>query len=173
MRGVKSRTPSKAWKRLGHKKRRRSAIPGDKRVRAWWDPKKTVRQNYEAMGLVAQVNFTEAEPAALRPAEPTTGPVMSEDAASSAAPASEQQPKRKHCVISAARTKLPAPKPVKMTWTNKVYWSQLLAKHGQDYKAMARDIKLNPMQHAPDTCKKYCLQYLTSYANEDSSAPDK
>ncbi|KAL2653630.1 hypothetical protein R1flu_021758 [Riccia fluitans] len=51
--------------------------------------------------------------------------------------------------------------PVKrLTKMQRVYFSRLIQKHGFDYQAMARDIKLNEMQHPEGSLRKYVAQFL-------------
>ena len=44
--------------------------------------------------------------------------------------------------------------------SQKQHIKQLIDKHGNDYKAMARDIKLNIYQHTKAQLKKKCEKYL-------------
>ncbi|KAG6543605.1 hypothetical protein Mapa_014968 [Marchantia paleacea] len=47
----------------------------------------------------------------------------------------------------------------RLTKMQRVYFSRLIRKHGSDYQAMARDIKLNEMQHPEAALRKYCSQF--------------
>ena len=40
------------------------------------------------------------------------------------------------------------------------YLSTLIAKHGDDYRRMARDMKLNPYQHTAARLRRRCIRYL-------------
>ena len=44
--------------------------------------------------------------------------------------------------------------------SQKQFIKQLIDKHGNDYKAMARDIKLNIYQHTKAQLKNKCEKYL-------------
>lgn len=46
------------------------------------------------------------------------------------------------------------------------YWARLIEKYGDDYKAMARDIKLNTHQHTKKKCEKKCKLYHQLYGND-------
>jgi len=46
-----------------------------------------------------------------------------------------------------------------------MYWKKLIGKYKDDYKAMARDIKLNNYQHTPKQCKKKSEIYLKKYSH--------
>jgi len=50
----------------------------------------------------------------------------------------------------------------------RAYWQRLIAKHGDNYAAMARDIKLNNYQHTQRVCEKKCALYKEKY-NDDLS----
>lgn len=50
----------------------------------------------------------------------------------------------------------------------RAYWARLIAKHGENYAAMARDIKLNNYQHTQRTCEKKCAVFKELY-NMDNS----
>lgn len=54
----------------------------------------------------------------------------------------------------AAQPELKAPK--RMPYGDKVYLSQCILKHGTDYEAMARDIKVNFNQLTPAQLKRKC-----------------
>lgn len=45
------------------------------------------------------------------------------------------------------------------------YWARLIEKYGDDYKAMAKDIKLNNYQHTKKKCEKKCKLYHELYGN--------
>ena len=45
----------------------------------------------------------------------------------------------------------------------RAYWQRLIAKHGENYSAMARDIKLNNYQHTQKTCEKKCAIFRELY----------
>uniref|UniRef100_J3M6F5 Nucleolar protein 16 n=1 Tax=Oryza brachyantha TaxID=4533 RepID=J3M6F5_ORYBR len=46
-----------------------------------------------------------------------------------------------------------------LTKVQRIYVGRLIEKHGDDYKAMFMDIKLNTMQHSVGTLKKLCERY--------------
>ncbi|MCO5582574.1 hypothetical protein L7F22_036472 [Adiantum nelumboides] len=48
----------------------------------------------------------------------------------------------------------------RLTKMQRVYVSRLIMKHGNDYKAMSRDLKLNKMQHPPAALEKLCRRFL-------------
>lgn len=50
----------------------------------------------------------------------------------------------------------------------RAYWARLIAKHGENYAAMARDIKVNNYQHTQRTCEKKCAIFKELY-NMDNS----
>lgn len=50
----------------------------------------------------------------------------------------------------------------------RAYWQRLIAKHGTNYKAMSRDIKLNNYQHTERVCEKKVQIFMEKY-NDDLS----
>ncbi|CAM6083817.1 unnamed protein product [Calypogeia fissa] len=47
----------------------------------------------------------------------------------------------------------------RLTKMQRVYVGRLMQKHGDNYEAMSRDIKLNEMQHPTAVLRKLCKQY--------------
>ncbi|CAI5465239.1 unnamed protein product [Closterium sp. Yama58-4] len=54
----------------------------------------------------------------------------------------------------------PGAPPPRLTRVQRTVVGRLLAVHGADYKAMARDIKRNRMQHSPAQLRLLCERYL-------------
>lgn len=54
----------------------------------------------------------------------------------------------------------------------RAYWQRLIAKHGNNYIAMARDIKLNNYQHTARVCEKKCALFEQKY-NDDLSRKER
>ena len=46
------------------------------------------------------------------------------------------------------------------------YCSRILAKHGTDYKAASRDIKMNDRQLTPAQLKRLCARFILLDANQ-------
>lgn len=101
---------------------RPSKAVGEKIVRASWDTRKTRMQNYEQLGLLTEVNDK------LKPANAPTEVVgrLENMAAAGEEPA--------------------LPRVVRGEFT---LVDKLTGKHGHDYAAMARDIKINYLQWTP------------------------
>eukprot|EP01130_Rhizamoeba_saxonica_P012676 TRINITY_DN5377_c0_g1_i1.p1 TRINITY_DN5377_c0_g1~~TRINITY_DN5377_c0_g1_i1.p1 ORF type:complete len:179 (-),score=45.32 TRINITY_DN5377_c0_g1_i1:90-626(-) len=59
------------------------------------------------------------------------------------------------------------PQEKKLGTTQRFYWKRLYDKHGDNYQAMAMDIKLNTLQHAKKACKKFIALYKEKYLNND------
>ena len=53
--------------------------------------------------------------------------------------------------------------PERLTQMQRVYIGKLVQKYGTDLKAMARDIKLNKMQHSVDKLRQLVRAYLYHY----------
>mmetsp|Transcript_16160 Transcript_16160/g.24378 ORF Transcript_16160/g.24378 Transcript_16160/m.24378 type:complete len:151 (+) Transcript_16160:44-496(+) len=119
------------------KKKRKLAAPslnfGHESIRAHWNPKETLRQNYKRLGLAFSV-----------------------DAAVKAAKDKEE----KKGIISKELNEVQSlPKPAKyvpksMPIDEQRRLIKLLSKHGEDYKKMARDIKINVYQQTEGELKK-------------------
>lgn len=78
----------------------------------------------------------------------------------------ETQPIDNEAVIKSGASTLLSerePEPL-MNLKKQVYWSELILKHGTDYKAMERDVKLNSALYSETKCKKMCELYLKQMA---------
>lgn len=71
-------------------------------------------------------------------------------------------------MLPAKLTRAPPPKVPKLSEGEQQYYSALVQKHGDNYVAMARDIKLNCYQHGPALLEKKCKIWRARYEN---SAP--
>ena len=61
----------------------------------------------------------------------------------------------------------PAPREEYLTLAEVINCRTMIMKHGSDYLAMWRDIKLNKYQHTRSKLKKMCTVYLEEYAHRD------
>mmetsp|Transcript_1653 Transcript_1653/g.5874 ORF Transcript_1653/g.5874 Transcript_1653/m.5874 type:complete len:200 (+) Transcript_1653:38-637(+) len=107
----------------------------DQQVAASWDLKRTLRQNYAAIGLRSDPNAWNDEQDLEVP----------EDAPELVPP--KEKPKR-------------APR---LTHGEVTYFAALIDKYGDDYRKMSRDIKLNYYQHSKGQLKKKCEIYMEYY----------
>mmetsp|Transcript_45535 Transcript_45535/g.114573 ORF Transcript_45535/g.114573 Transcript_45535/m.114573 type:complete len:195 (+) Transcript_45535:100-684(+) len=118
-----------------NKPHRTAALPyQDETVRLTWDKNRTLKQNFRAMGLASDANSVvrEGAPSAPKPMIDLKVPIAK-----------------------------PKPPP-KLTRNEQWYCRDLIRKYGDDYLAMARDIKLNNYQHTPKKLKKMCTLYLVT-----------
>ena len=146
-------------------------------LRSAWDHKKTLRQNYAALGLASDPNMTrdlrpshapqvakmDFEEVIITPEEQLKSlneepKPMEEDSnnVDKKQASSKKSKKGTHAELLklAAQPELKAPK--RMPYGDKVYLSQCILKHGTDYEAMARDIKVNFNQLTPAQLKRKC-----------------
>ncbi len=107
----------------------------DPQLKERWDTKRTVRQNYESMGLTVDANATKQKKAD-KPIEL----VMPEG---------------------------PGPREEYLTLPEVINVRTMLDKHGRNYVAMWRDIRLNRYQHTRKKLQTMCELYLKEYAERD------
>ena len=119
-----------------------------------WDQKKTLRQNYQALGLSGNVNRSISENS-VRSKHPGK---MSKEAAASAS--------AREGVEWVDLDSIPRPEdersrrvPHNMSEEEQIYVSTLIERHGVDYKAMERDIKTNVYQWTASRLKRRCIRY--------------
>ncbi|KAL6054361.1 Nucleolar protein 16 [Balamuthia mandrillaris] len=111
----------------------------DPAVKARWDPKKTIRQNYQALGL--KMNPNQPDFVAPDPVQLTVPP-----------PAERQ--------------------PARLSKMERAYVRNWIKKHGDNYKAMSRDLKNNPLQLTPKQLRKKCEMFLREgWSVDDCSKP--
>ncbi|XP_010542856.1 PREDICTED: nucleolar protein 16-like [Tarenaya hassleriana] len=134
-----------------------------------WDDNASVVQNYKSFGVVSNPNLLGVRSRTVHlvqadslnvppPPEPTTeDPVAKEfDPIDSGSDLEEddlktalgkQRKDRKHAPLQP------------LTATQRKHIGRLIEKFGDDYKAMARDTKLNAMQHTVAALRKLCTRY--------------
>lgn len=151
------------------KQKYRKTTFGHEAVRQAWDPSKTMKQNYESMGLVSNPNYlkhahertepTENTDAGLKATGPATNPVTFMDAST----------------VPSLRDQLSANLPGEshrgehfMTELEIVYLEPLIRRHGDNYRKMARDLKLNFKQHSAKKLQRRCERLLLLRAKQAS-----
>ena len=132
----------------------------DDAVRSAWNPRRSPAQNLAAMGLRSAVN------AALdgRAAQALAGSAPDgEDAAPRKAvelfdvPDSDDARGRGGVTVVPGKTYAMRKLPVSVD--DQKYIARCLARHGDDYQAMARDIKTNDMQHTAARLRKMAARF--------------
>ncbi|RLN47115.1 hypothetical protein BBJ28_00017047 [Nothophytophthora sp. Chile5] len=169
-------TDSTGMTRLGVKIKRRGKVPQrrnqkplrkfktrfvrDAKVQQQWDHQLTTRQNYVVLGLQANPNGHAELRQSLQGAEGSLA--ASDEARLFAVPDSdflgERNPKRAANYVSAEEAK---------------YLRALLAKHGEDYKKMERDIKVNNMQWTEQKLRRRCARLALLDANVISKSSEQ
>lgn len=144
--GRETKSTKKWKKRAGHYGGiRQSEVFHNKDIEANWDRSKTLRQNYVALGLMMDVN------ADMNP----RGPQLKQSLAIDAAPG----------VLTAnlaaikAMPKAEAREVASMSVKEQRLLAKLIAKHEDDYKNMARDIKINIHQCTANELKRRIVLY--------------
>eukprot|EP01087_Luapelamoeba_hula_P005687 TRINITY_DN1573_c0_g1_i2.p1 TRINITY_DN1573_c0_g1~~TRINITY_DN1573_c0_g1_i2.p1 ORF type:complete len:184 (-),score=45.87 TRINITY_DN1573_c0_g1_i2:152-703(-) len=117
------------------KKTKQATIPRDPQIRALWEPLKSLQTNYRNIGLTLDVNNPDEAPTA------ATKPLVFHF---------ENAPPR-------------PPKELRLNKQEIGYYKALYTKHGDNYKSMALDIRLNPWQKTPKELKKKMTLYLEKY----------
>ncbi|KAL3657532.1 hypothetical protein V7S43_017499 [Phytophthora oleae] len=124
----------------------------DPKVQQVWDHNLTTRQNYDNLGLQADPNAHKALRESVEGAEGTLK--AADEARLFEVPDSDflgdRNPKRAANYVSEEETK---------------YLRKLIAKHGENYKKMERDIKTNNMQWTEQKLRRRCARLALLDAN--------
>lgn len=148
----------------------------DQTVRSIWNPRKSVAQNMAAMGLQSGVNSSIDKRAAMALAEaqekdPDCKPNENKAIELFDIPQSDNLKKNGITNLPGktyAQTLLP------VSIEDQKYISKCLAKHGEDYKRMMRDIKTNNMQHTAAKLKNMAEKfYLLTKDQVKVDIPEK
>ena len=135
-----------------------------------WDQKKTLRQNYQALGLQGDVNRAISENS-VRSKHP--GKLSKDQAASASA---------QEGVEWVDLDSIPRPEDERsrrvahnMSEEEQIYVSTLIERHGMDYKAMERDIKTNVYQWTASRLKRRCVRYnlLAEQVRKEAEAEEQ
>lgn len=123
----------------------------DDAVRAAWDPRKSPAQNMASMGLQAAINSSVVAPSHAPDGPPPDGVTAVElfDV-----PASDDVN-----AITLLPGKTYAQRKLPVSVDDQKYICACLAAHGDDYRAMSRDIKTNDMQHTAAKLKKMAARF--------------
>ncbi|KNC72979.1 hypothetical protein SARC_14457, partial [Sphaeroforma arctica JP610] len=128
-----------------------------------WDVTKTVTQNYKKLGLALDLNKTNS--IAQHRADDHVEFVAQEEYARLRA---AQNPTK---TISALQdySKLETKIVTALSDGQQQLAQALIKKHGDDFKAMERDIKLNTHQKSKGQLKSLCTKYLAGLEEEEGS----
>jgi len=150
-------------------------------IAANWDPKLTVSQNYEKLGLAPNpqratggvAGDDSSEIKTRHKAVPTARIVRDAEGNARVEYTSQEDddidapivPAKAKTEVVEQLEKMAANRPRKMRHQSdeeKVWLGKLVARHGDDYEAMQWDKKLNPFQHAAGELKRRVRVYLRS-----------
>jgi len=131
----------------------------DVKLKSLWNPKKTLKQNYQTYGL----SYSENNPMH------TTVDVleMDEETLLEIQQLEQQETVNKDSNEKFDELFVPGEEvqqDVRQNEDDRNYAKALIDKHGDNYKAMERDIKLNYWQHTAKQCKRECLLFVRKYA---------
>ncbi|TYZ59226.1 hypothetical protein PybrP1_002234 [[Pythium] brassicae (nom. inval.)] len=147
---IKQRNKVKVTRKQKPRRKFKTRFVGDARIQEQWDHRLTTRQNYDKLGLQADPNSYQALKQSIAGAEgalddePRLFHVPDSDFLS------ERNPRRPENYMSEEERK---------------YLRPLIAKHGEDFKAMERDIKSNNMQWTATKLKNRCARLVLVDAN--------
>ncbi|KAG8733359.1 Nucleolar protein 16 [Ceratobasidium sp. 423] len=138
--------------------RKHPAIKGPKALQDAWDKKKTVRQNYEAMGLVHSLNPIAqggTEKALLASDWVKIGKAAPKEESAPPGLGISQKKKGKGVVSALEKLSASGVKTQRHASMHEIVWlKELVAVHGTDIGAMAHDLKRNVWQKTPGELKR-------------------
>jgi nucleolar protein 16 len=147
---IKQRNKSKLRRKVKTLRRYKSRFVGDDRIRALWNHKLTTKQNYEQIGLNVDPNSFQAIRKSIEGAEG----------------ALDDEPRLFRVPDSDILNDRNARRPENYMSEEEIkYLRRLIAKHGEDYAAMARDIKTNDMQWTENKLMRRCARLALLDAN--------
>ncbi|KAJ0394839.1 hypothetical protein P43SY_006400 [Pythium insidiosum] len=156
---IKRRNKTKIKRKVKPLRRYKTRFVGDDRIREQWDHKLTTKQNYERIGLNADPNSHQEIKKSIDGAESALDDqptqlfhVPDSDILS------ERNPRRPENYMSEVEI---------------AYLRPLIAKHGDNFKAMERDLKLNKDQWTDSKLKRRCarLALLDAKVIRNASEP--
>lgn len=145
-----------------------------------YNARKTQKQNFEALGLVSDPTHrggrqTDTTLAVHKPQVPGAPSEDEEEAARNVVTHDDDDELRALCNKERKSGKA---EPKMLTSMQRVIMKKLVDKHGDDAHAMARDRKLNPMQHSPGVLRMMIVSYnahesMVSAGRQNFRAPIK
>eukprot|EP00126_Sphaerothecum_destruens_P003897 Sdes_comp17709_c0_seq1m6979 len=123
-------------------------------VKASWNPKKTVRENFSSLGLClnpndgSKIKNSQQEDSAMAIDEPASQVEVQSSLIA-------ELEKKASCGVK----KITKPSQGQLEFVK-----ALVNKHGSDYVAMSKDLNLNFYQHTPKQLQKKCAKYLKEVA---------
>ena len=131
----------------------------DDTVRAAWNPRKSPAQNMANMGLQTSVNSSIDARAAISLAQNPNTPKPDGKKAVELFDIPQSSDKMNGVTILPGKTFAQIKLPVSID--DQKYIRKCLAKHGDDYLSMMRDIKCNDMQHTEAKLKKMARRFFS------------
>eukprot|EP00123_Amoebidium_parasiticum_P009902 comp19772_c0_seq1/m.23678 comp19772_c0_seq1/g.23678 ORF comp19772_c0_seq1/g.23678 comp19772_c0_seq1/m.23678 type:complete len:179 (-) comp19772_c0_seq1:383-919(-) len=125
-----------------------------------WDKKKSIWHNYEKLGLVADPNKGAAKKP--KPLSQSAEPPQPVDIDAPVVVETREPTPLVKELEEVAKQEYKKPQYIPEGEAELV--RKLIKKHGTDYKAMSRDIKLNTYQHTAKQLKKKCENFLAALA---------
>nr|CCA16621.1 conserved hypothetical protein [Albugo laibachii Nc14] len=147
---IRRRHKVKVKRRLKPQRKYRNKFVGDQNVQKQWDHKKTVRQNYEKIGLLVDSNACKDLREAYAGVEGDANIADTLYEVPDSDFLNERNPKRPENHMSEEEIK---------------YLRPLIAKHKENYKAMELDIKVNCFQWTENKLRRRCARLALLDAN--------
>jgi len=174
--GAAKRKKKRAKKATGgYVIKRRRQLPGNKvktpftkhqPARLLWSEKKSIKENYKAIGLSLDPNFNLTK-LADKVNEKQEKPFDIDDEVL------DDVEGKEHLQDLLDVPEPAPPKQPKLGIRERWYFKRLHDKYGDNYAAMARDIKLNPNQYTQKECKKKVVIYINTYKKELDKLAEK
>ncbi|XP_024365043.1 uncharacterized protein [Physcomitrium patens] len=139
-----------------------------------WDGKASLLENYKSMGILANPNVVGARSGTRHVVQLVSlQKPLSDDG--SEVYGSDDEPDDVKSVLHKKRKDGKKAPLQRLTTMQRVYISRLILKHGDDYVAMSKDMKLNKMQHPPGALGQLCERFqkyekLADYTEKVDSA---
>jgi len=135
----------------------------DPRIKKLWDTKKTLHENYKAIGIAYEYNNIKPLQDVLQRALEGDEFAGEEEEIQAQFHMESKKPETPFDDFFPTPPEQPKREP-RLSEDERSYYKALIKKHGSNYKAMSTDIKVNNYQHTAKTCKKKCELYLQKYA---------
>ncbi|KAJ7526471.1 hypothetical protein O6H91_16G007700 [Diphasiastrum complanatum] len=134
-----------------------------------WNDKGTRLANYRSLGLVANPNLLGARSGSEDVVQLASLQKFREEEQMDQIDGSDMEADDVKSALGKKRKDGKRNPLQRLTLMQRVYVGRLIEKYGNDFEAMARDIKLNKMQHSSGSLKKLCARFHGYHILPDST----